>query len=115
MHTGPQDLVEVSLRGSSRWLDPSSPSVVERPSDLRRRAHVHPDARLAPRRTEPAEEREERRLALRLQREPDTMAEPGAAERSLQRTRLFLDTHEVVDVDRRAVLAGDLRRHDRRS
>ena len=83
------------------------PAVIEGPSDLSRRADVHPDALRGAGRTERPEEGEERGLTLRLQREAHAMTQAGAAERALEAPDLFLDADQIMDVERGAVLARD--------
>jgi len=109
VHARREDGVEI-LRGQVRPrvadLLPR-PSVVDRPSHLTRRAHVHPDALRRTGRAQRTEEREERWLALRLQRQSHRMTQTGPGERTLEPADLFLDADQIVHVQRRAVLARD--------
>ncbi len=83
------------------------PPVVERPSDLPRRADIHPDALCGSRSPERSQVGEEGRLALCLQREADSVPESCSSERSLERACLLLDADEVVHVERCSMFTRD--------
>ena len=84
VHARRQDRVEIAAgQVRPRVADlRRRPALVEGPSDLTRRADVHPDALRGAGSAERPEEGEERRLTLRLQREPHAVTQPGARQRA---------------------------------
>ena len=74
--------------------------------DLARRADVEADELRRAGRAEPADARQHFGLALALERPADLPGQAGARHRPLQGAHVLLDVGEVVDEQRRAVLAG---------
>ena len=74
--------------------------------DLARRADVEADELRRAGFAEPADARQDFGLALTLERPADLPGQAGARHRPLQGAHVLLDVREVVDEQRRAVLAG---------
>ena len=105
---GARDHVEVALRDVCAGIADllGQKAALESVLHLARRAGVKPDGHGVTGRTEAPQETQQRRLAEGLEREPDPVAQTRAAQSVLQGVRDLGHALQVVDVQRRPVLAG---------
>ena len=101
MNSRRQDGVEVSIgqvgRGHADLR--GGPAALQRADDLARRAGIDPDER--------AENVEHMRVWVRLQGEPEPVAQAGAGERRVEPLGVLDEPSPVVDEQRRPPLAGE--------